>query len=144
MFKYDPKWKDELPYYDIFPLIFPIEIYKDSFLGINLHYLPYKQRAQLMDALYTLLYKKDETISIKNKTDKNDKLIIAYQILKGASKFKNFKPCVKKYLFNHVRSRLSIIPLKHWETVMMLPLARFIKAPESKVWSDSMAKIRGK
>lgn len=26
---YDPKWKKELPYYDTFPLIFPIERYND-------------------------------------------------------------------------------------------------------------------
>src|SRR4051812_17463081 len=32
-FMYDPKTKEELPYYDIFPLIFPIEYYSDSMLG---------------------------------------------------------------------------------------------------------------
>ena len=53
MFIYDPKHKDTLPFYDTFPLVFPIEIYSDSFLGINLHYLPPVLRAKLMDALYT-------------------------------------------------------------------------------------------
>ena len=52
-FVYDPKWKKELPYYDRFPLIFPVEFDKDGFLGINFHYLPHILRAKLMDALYT-------------------------------------------------------------------------------------------
>ena len=38
-FLYDPKWKNQLPYYDTFPLIFVVENEKDSFLGLNLHYL---------------------------------------------------------------------------------------------------------
>ena len=48
MFLYDPKHKDTLPYYDSFPLIFPIEFYGDSFLGINLHYLPPVMRARMV------------------------------------------------------------------------------------------------
>ena len=54
MFFYDPKNKQTLPYYDRFPLVFPIELYSDGFLGINLHYLPQKYRANLMDALYSI------------------------------------------------------------------------------------------
>src|SRR5574343_844358 len=34
-FAYDPKWKRELPYYDRFPLIFPLDLERrsDRFLG---------------------------------------------------------------------------------------------------------------
>ena len=45
MFIYDPKLKNKLPYYDTFPLVLPIERYRDGFLGINFHYLPYALRA---------------------------------------------------------------------------------------------------
>ena len=31
MFLYDPKHKDKLPYYDVFPLVLPIQRYSDSF-----------------------------------------------------------------------------------------------------------------
>ena len=53
-FFYDPKHKKTLPYYDRFPLIFPIGPADKGFLGINLHYLPYVLRAKLMDELYSL------------------------------------------------------------------------------------------
>ena len=53
-FEYDPKHKATLPYYDRFPLIFPINKVKGGILGMNMHYLPPKMRAQLMDALYTV------------------------------------------------------------------------------------------
>jgi hypothetical protein len=50
-----PSSRRQLPYWDRLPLIFPIEIYPDGFLGINLHYLPPMYRAKLMDALYGIL-----------------------------------------------------------------------------------------
>ena len=41
MFFYDPKTKAKMPYYDRMPLIFPISVLDTSFLGLNLHYLPF-------------------------------------------------------------------------------------------------------
>ena len=48
---YDPKTKERLPYYDRFPLVIPIEEYKDGFLGLNLHYIHPKSRINLLDKL---------------------------------------------------------------------------------------------
>lgn len=73
MFFYDPKHKQKLPYYDTFPLVFPIEFKSDGFLGINMHYLPHMLRAKLMDAIY-------QTIN-NNRYDDTTKLNISYSIL---------------------------------------------------------------
>lgn len=134
MYVYDPKTKDKLPYYDTFPLIFPIELKNDGWLGINMHYLPPQMRATLMDSLYSLV--------TNTNMDTTTRLQLSYQILKGASKFGAFKPCIKRYLTSHVRSvRLTVHP-SQWDMVLMLPTARFVKADQLKVWSDSMDKIR--
>ncbi len=133
-FMYDPKTKATLEHYDRFPLIFPIERYKDGFLGINLHYLPYKQRAMLMDALYT--------ISTDNRYDNKTKLTISYQILKNASKFKWFLPCVKRYLTSHVRSRFIAVHPTEWDIALFLPLAIFEKQSQTEVWKAALAKVR--
>jgi hypothetical protein len=37
MFAYDPKFKEELPYYDRFPLVLVIGPAPGGFLGLNLH-----------------------------------------------------------------------------------------------------------
>ena len=50
-FYYDPKGKDDLPYYDRFPLILVLEKYNDGFLGLNLHYLPIRYRVAFLDKL---------------------------------------------------------------------------------------------
>src|SRR6056300_1160522 len=48
---YDPKTKERMKYYDNFPLVIPVEEYKDGFLGLNLHYIHPKSRINLLDKL---------------------------------------------------------------------------------------------
>lgn len=136
MYQYDAKWKDILPYWDMFPVIFPIEVYKDSFLGLNLHYLPPVYRIRLFDALF-------ETAN-NQRYDKSTKLKISYEIVKNASNMKYYKPCVKKYLYKQLRSNLIEIPIEEWAYCAFLPTHRFQKASAQVVWSESVKKIMGK
>ena len=50
-YKYDPKFAKKLPYWDMYPLVFPFEKAKGGFYGLNLHYIPPRDRAVLMDEL---------------------------------------------------------------------------------------------
>lgn len=136
LFNYDPKHKDTLPYYDMFPLIFPINKAKGGFLGINMHYLPPVLRAKLMDSLY-------ETITNKNYDD-TTKLNISYRILNGAAKYKEFAPTVKHYLTSHVRSRPAYIHPTEWDIALFLPTQKFVGASANKVYADSRKIIRGR
>jgi hypothetical protein len=133
LFRYDPKGKKTLPYYDIFPLIFPVEKYSDGFLGINFHYLPPILRAKLMDAVYSTV--------TNNKYDKTTKIRLSYAILKGAAKYKAYKPIVKHYLYDHVRSPFLEITAVEWDIALFLPFERFQKATKETVWKDSRSMI---
>jgi hypothetical protein len=136
MFGYDPKTKKDLPYYDKFPLIFPFNRTPDGFMGINLHYLPYVLRAKLMDLLYN--YVNDP------KLDDKARLKITYSVLNGAATHKYIKPCVKRYLTSHIRSKfINIVPVE-WDIALFLPVSNFQKASEQKVWADSTKMVRGK
>jgi hypothetical protein len=134
LFQYSPKGAKTLPFWDEFPLIFPINIYHDGYLGINLHYLPPVFRAQLMDDLYQL-------IILKDKMDEKTRLRISYKILQNRSKTGFYKPCIKRYLYNNVKSQWSVIPVVDWDTAMMLPLQRFHKASDLTVWGNSVKKV---
>ena len=126
-YRYDPKLKAKLPYYDMFPLVFPIEIYKDGWLGLNVHYLPPYYRAKLMDALYTITLKQGDKQQVQ----------ASYQLLKGARRFRYFKPCVKRYLATHVQSSIVFIEPKDWDMALLLPLQRFVKQSEEIIWKES-------
>lgn len=135
LFEYDPKHKDTLPYYDRFPLIFPINIAKGGFLGMNMHYLPPRLRAQLMDALYDA--------ANNQRFDEKTRLDISYRILSQSSKYRLFKPTVKRYLTKHVRSRFVRINASEWDIALFLPLQSFQKGSVQKVYADSRKIIRG-
>lgn len=136
MFVYDPKHKATLPYYDRFPLIFPINKAKGGFLGLNMHYLPPILRAKLMDALYD---------TANNQSfDENTKLKLSFNILNNASKFKEFKPTLKHYLADHVRSKLVYVNPVEWDIALFLPSPQFVGAGKTQVYNDSRKIIRGR
>jgi len=130
---YDPKYAKKLPYYDEFPLIFMIDKIPGGFVGINLHYVSPRNRIVIMDAL-------TRTVQGKN-YDAKTKLAISYNVLKGLSKYNMIKPCVKKYLYTHVKGNFVKIDANEWDIALFLPVQKFKKAAASKVWSDS-AKAR--
>ena len=125
-YKYDPKFEKKLPYWDMYPLVFPFERAKGGFYGLNLHYLPPTQRATLMDQL--------NRYASNERYDASTRLEISYQILK---RFGRAIPCVKRYLSDHVRSNTVRIDADEWEIAIFLPVERFQKRSKSYVWSQS-------
>lgn len=125
MFVYDPKYKNVLPFYDMYPLVFPIEFNNNGFLGINLHYLPPLARANLLSSL--------KKLSNNNKYDDTTRLVISYEILRAhAIQFKGFENCVKRYLFSHVRSSFHQVSASDWDKAVLLPLQRWQVNPNRK------------
>jgi len=133
MFFYDPKGKKELPYYDSFPLVIVIKPAEGGFLGLNLHYLPPILRAKFLDSLleYTNNNRYDETTRFR----------LSYNLLQRAARMRYFKPCIKHYLNDHVRSRFARVPAPEWEIATFLPTADFQKSSKSTVYSDSRRMI---
>ena len=128
-FAYDPKTKDKLPYYDTFPLIFIIDTYQDGFLGLNLHYLNIRDRAMLLNRLTE--YRNN------SRYDATTRLKLSYNTVSAVSRLDIAKPCIKKYLFNHVRSRFIEINADEWAIATFLPVENFVGASKSKVHRDS-------
>jgi hypothetical protein len=129
MFLYNPKYRYELPYYDRFPLVFPIRRVAGGFYGLNIHYLAPRYRALLMDSLY-------DTIS-DTKFDETTRLKINYDILSAASKYRWFRPCVKHYLTPHLSSQLLYIDPKEWNLALFVPSEQFRGDNKRDVWQDS-------
>jgi len=128
-YSYNPKWKDKLPWYDTFPLVFPIEEYNNGFLGLNFHYLRPKDRAILLDQL--------KVFANNKKYDETTKLKLRYNMLQGFSKIKRARPTVHRYLSGKVNSKFVLINADEWEVALFLPVERFKKANKKKVWAHS-------
>ena len=113
LFGYDPKHKAKLPYYDIFPLIFPLEPAKGGFIGLNFHYLKPGARAAFLRSLA------DTT------TDKKFDKKTRYRINWRNNAF--MRKTAKHYLFNHVRTSFLNITAEEMAIAIFLPVARFKK-----------------
>ena len=133
-FYYDPKGKAEMPYYDRFPMVIILDKYQDGFLGLNLHYLPYRYRVAFLKKLFQY--------ATLNKDDEIKRLRVTYEILTASKRFREFQPCIKRYLYGHVKSRILTIQPNEWETASLLPLQQFKKAKPTQVWQDSIQEIR--
>lgn len=118
-FWYDPKHKDTLPIYDRFPLVFPIERYPDGFLGLNMHYLSFSERAALLSGL--MKYRSN------SKMDETTKLRVTYDILSSSKSLASaMRPCIKRYLYTQVRSQFVEITSDEWDKALELPVAVWI------------------
>ena len=119
-FRYNPKLKATLPYYDTFPLVMPIQSAKGGFLGINFHYLPIPLRMKLLETLDRRGFSGD------------------YSKLKN---IREVKPTIKHYLRKQFVSGFLELEEDDYAPSIFMPVAQFRKASASQVWRDSRRKI---
>ena len=112
LFQYDAKWKDILPYWDVWPLIFPFDYAKNGFYGINLHYLAPNARVDLMLRLI-------KAQGASGNLSDNYKLKLNYNII---TKFEPAKRCVKRYLTSHTKGGFFKIGSNDWPYAVGLPI----------------------
>lgn len=118
-FKYDPKGKNELPKYDKFPMVFPIEQYQDGFLGLNLHYLSIGERQALLGKLMEFQSNK--------KYDETTRLKLSYDLLQGSKRLNSLaRPCIKRYLFNNCKSHFIEIYIDEYDKAIQLPVEDWV------------------
>ena len=115
-FRYDPKLKATLPYYDTFPLVMPIQSAAGGFLGINFHYLPIPLRMRLLETLVKRGFRGD------------------YRKLKN---IREVKPTIKHYLRKQFASGFLELEEDDYAPSIFMPVAQFRKASASQVWRDS-------
>lgn len=100
MFAYHPKWKEELPFYDVLPMPMLFGVGHDRFIGFNLHYL------QLFPS-----YKASLLRLLTNQ--KRGAGGFSYRRMKrffGGLPPAVLKYCVKEYLYSHIVSKVKFVP----------------------------------
>tara|TARA_R100000697_G_scaffold121484_1_gene148675 strand:- start:788 stop:1315 length:528 start_codon:yes stop_codon:yes gene_type:complete len=115
-FRYNPKTKAILPYYDTFPLVMPIDSAKGGFLGINFHYLPIPLRMRLLETLAKRNFDGD------------------YSKLKN---IRLIKPCVKHYLKSQFASGFYRLDELDYAPAIFMPVQSFKKAGMTAAHRDA-------
>lgn len=127
LFAYDPKTKDQLPYYDTQPLILCFNVEADRFWGINLHYLAPEARAIILRELLAVAH---------SKFHRTQKLKLSWQILSHYVKSSWLNHAVKQYLYSQIVIAPVMINAEAWKMSIFLPTESFVKEHRTKIWKD--------
>ena len=127
-FYYDAKGKNELPYYDRFPLALPIGVAESTgFIGLNFHYLSIPMRLKLLNVV--------AEYATDSEMNENTRIRLTWNRIKRNPLV---KPTVKRYLASHVQSRFRVITAEEMMAAVLLPVQRFVPSGvETKVYADS-------
>jgi hypothetical protein len=128
IFAYDAKYKEVLPVWDRFPLVLPMEMYSDGFLGLNLHYLDPGTRLVLLDRLHDFIN--------NDKYDNTTRFNMSYNLLKNSRRYRMIEPCIKRYLYSHIVSSIIYIEPDSWETACFLPTEKFVYRDTKEWWNS--------
>jgi hypothetical protein len=96
----------KLPFYDMYPLSYVIEMYKDGFLGCNLHYVTFQYRDEIAKSL--LNNSAQGAVAVPRRT-------------------------LHKYLYSGVTGLPHKIPDSEWSDVAQLPTEKFVDMRGIKV-----------
>ena len=143
-FHYEPAGKHELPAYDNFPLALIVQREANGFLGLNFHYLSYRSRAMLFDMLHSALVIQGpdpDGSGPKGPDPLRTRMRATYKVLTSMSKYKAFRPCMKRYRNSQFRSPLLQVGSSEWDLALFLPVEQFRKSNRADVWQESQERI---
>lgn len=129
-FKYHAKTKKKLDYWDEYPLIIPFSNSGGLIYGINLHYIPPRIRAGVIDMFQ----------------NKDGLLIPLASTVKSMADNPIFKPAIHSYYRDLMIGNVQKIEPEDWENILFLPLAKFRSDTNKdhslqKVYSDYYSKM---
>jgi hypothetical protein len=140
LFGYNPTTSiKKMKYYDRFPLVFPLKLYDDHFLGVNLHFIPFNERAIFLENILKI-----------TAGDLESGLALAralkYERIRDSTKYVYGMCAIKKYKLDAIFTITLRIPSDKWKYAINLPVARFygVGTPiqQTHVHRDSRIKIR--
>lgn len=120
----EPEYKTTLPFYDTFPLVLLLSRKKDTFFGVNFHYIPPKRRLGMFMHL--------------QKFRQDDRLTIPYGKMIQDKRYKILKSCFRRYKVSKIQGNLINISAEDWPIAINLPVERFKKQGKRAVWDNTL------
>ena len=95
-------------------------------MGMNFHYLPPLLRFRLLERM--------QATATDQRFDSNTKFDVTYDDVK---RIKIVKPTIKKYLYSQLKTGFLRINADEAPIAIHLPVQRFQKASDARVYADS-------
>ena len=126
LFAYFPKWREDLPFYDAFPMAVLFAAEADRFWGFNIHYL------HLFPAYKNALVR----LLMNQKRGRGGFSYRRMQRFFGGLPPAILKYCIKEYLFSHIVSKVKFVPETYLTQVLEeTPIQlKKMSAPQVRKW----------
>jgi hypothetical protein len=134
LYRYAPKTRAKLPYYDTFPLTIPFRIKGNRMYGLNFHYLDLNTRRRLFSNIIDGGYTSGDGLEERA-------FNFSYKRIKGNRLFAAMPPTIHQYDLRRLRSPLIQIDAKEWPLALYLPVEAFKKESKSTVWKESLSRM---
>lgn len=124
-FRYNAKTKEQMDYWDEYPLIIPFGAKGDLLYALNLHYIPPRIRAGIIDEF----------------KQKDGTLVPLESTIKAMADNPIFKPAIHSYYPSLMVSDIQKIEPEDWENIIFLPLANFRSDKKSGKVDSSLQQV---
>lgn len=139
-YKYSPKWKDEMEYYDIHPVMLSLGKFKagntEIEMGINLHFMPASEIMKVLELTWKIFHLKLE--SNFNNLMKENFTQIPLPLYRNGKKIyeiighTNWKFARRNYLRNRMKD-LQIVEYTDWKYIPLLDPQWMIGKPKAEI-----------
>jgi len=137
VFKYDPKYKEQLPWFDQNPVVFAIEQVNNNDLGINLNLLPVPYKEKLLDELFTKMNIKvdkketdiiSEILGLENSSGvdalKEKPLRITYEGIKAYLEKDGYEFALRQYIPSRKKDQ-AVVSYSKWPEIALCDFFHF-------------------
>lgn len=136
VFKYAPKYAEELPWFDKNPVVLAIEQINGNDLGINLNLLPVPFKEKLLDELFTKMrirVDKKQTETPKEVDALKEKpLRITYEGIKAYLEKDGYDFALRQYIPSRKRDQ-TVVSYSKWPEIALCDFMHFKKTNVMKV-----------
>jgi hypothetical protein len=145
VFKYDPKYAKELPWFDKNPVVLAIEQVNNNDLGINLNLLPVPYKEKLLDELFTRMNIKvdvqetdiiSEILGIETPSGidaiKEKPLRITYEGIKAYLEKDGYDFALRQYIPSRKKDQ-AVVSYSKWPEIALCDFMDFNKTNVLKV-----------
>tara|TARA_Y100001937_G_scaffold123398_1_gene186181 strand:+ start:6073 stop:6864 length:792 start_codon:yes stop_codon:yes gene_type:complete len=129
IFNYEPANTRQV--YDAYPLVITTDRLRDGFMGFNLHYLSPEKRAIAFSFLL-------QSISSLKLEARSTRFRITQSLIKRRPRlYDMIEPCIRRYKYDRIKSRLLLCPPLDWGTALFLPFEDFKNESRMQVYRNT-------
>ena len=146
VFKYDPKHKEKLPWWDMSPIVLSLDSVELNDFGINLNLLPIMVKEELLDLVYDRFSSQIKNQSAGKRASNaklQGELSLTWQGAKNFLKRFGYDFAVRQYIRNR-KSDQGVVSYENWSNIILCDFANLNGTTYGKIKTEFRNSLKNK